>query len=119
MANVSGNLSDRDHYDAYDYYEYEYDYDASVNNLPLEEFIPSVIVYSITLLVGVVGNSLVIFSIAYYGRQKNVTNVFLLSLASADLLLVTICVPIKVRYNVFRNALLASLRCIPFKLNRG
>ncbi|XP_048256456.1 allatostatin-A receptor-like [Haliotis rufescens] len=95
MANVSGNLSDRDHYDAYDYYEYEYDYDASVNNLPLEEFIPSVIVYSITLLVGVVGNSLVIFSIAYYGRQKNVTNVFLLSLASADLLLVTICVPIK------------------------
>ncbi len=80
-----------------------HDCDASVNNLPLVEFIPSVLVYSITLLVGVVGNSLVIFSISYYGRQKNVTNVFLLSLASADLLLVTVCVPIKVRYDFLHN----------------
>ena len=76
--------------------DYYYDYDASVSDIALEEFVPVAIVYGLTLLLGVVGNLLVIFSIMRYRRMQNVTNIFLTSLASADLLLVLICVPIKV-----------------------
>ena len=79
-----------------DYYYYMYDYDDSINNIPMEEFIPVALVYGLTLAIGVVGNFLVIFSIARYRRMQNVTNIFLTSLSSADLLLILICVPIKV-----------------------
>ena len=76
--------------------DYDYDYTYSVNSLPLGELIPVVLVYSITLVLGVLGNALVIFSIIRYRRMQNVTNIFLTSLASADLLLVMLCVPVKV-----------------------
>ena len=39
---------------------------------------------------------LIIFTIARYRRLKTITNIFLASLASADLLLVIICVPVNV-----------------------
>ena len=57
-----------------------------------------VLMYGTTFLLGVVGNILVIFTVAQQ-RPKNkhtVTNIFLTSLASADLLLILICVPLKV-----------------------
>lgn len=41
---------------------------------------------------------LIIFTIARYRRLKTITNIFLASLASADLLLVIICVPVNVSY---------------------
>ena len=83
-----------------DYYDdYDYDYDASISNLPLAEVVPVGIVYGLTLLLGVVGNALVIFSIARFRRMQSVTNIFLTSLSTADLLLVVLCVPIKVRSN--------------------
>ncbi|ESP05194.1 hypothetical protein LOTGIDRAFT_91997, partial [Lottia gigantea] len=88
MSNVSNVTDD------YEYY-YEYDYEDSINNIPLDELIPTSITYFLTLTLGVVGNSLVIFSISYYKRMRSTTNVFLLSLSCADLLVVLICVPIK------------------------
>ncbi len=78
------------------YYHYDYDYTDSVSNLPLFELIPVVVIYGLTMLLGVLGNALVIFSIVRYRRMQNVTNLFLTSLSSADLLLVSLCVPIKV-----------------------
>ena len=42
---------------------------------------------------------LIIFTIARYRRLKTITNLFLASLASADLLLVIICVPVNVSYD--------------------
>nr|KAG5705820.1 hypothetical protein BaRGS_030710 [Batillaria attramentaria] len=87
--NVTANASD-------DYY-YDYDYDMADYTIPLEELLPVTFTYTLTLLLGLIGNSLVVFSVSYYRRMRTVTNVFLLSLASADLLLVLICVPIKAR----------------------
>ena len=86
-GNADENISD---------YEDYYDSNDSVNSLDLGELIPVVLVYSITLVLGVLGNALVIFSIIRYRRMQNVTNIFLTSLASADLLLVILCVPVKV-----------------------
>ena len=77
-------------------YEYSYDYNASVNNLPLDEFIPVALIYGLVYVFGLFGNVLVIFTILKYRHMRNTTNVFLLSLSSADLLVVLICVPVKV-----------------------
>lgn len=73
--------------------DYEY---PIVTDLPLTELISVSIVYGITLVLGIVGNILVIFSVTRYPQMMTVTNTFLLSLASADLLLIIICVPVKV-----------------------
>ena len=85
-----------EYYGDYYNYTYEYEYDASMTHLPLSEFLPTVIVYSVIGLWGLVGNLLVIFSIARVKRMRSITNLFLLSLASADLLLVCVCVPVRV-----------------------
>lgn len=77
--------------------EYEY---PILTDPPLEELIPVSIIYGVTLVFGMLGNILVIFSVTRYQQMLTVTNTFLLSLASADLLLVIICVPVKVRIQV-------------------
>ncbi|KAL8561698.1 hypothetical protein ACOMHN_025982 [Nucella lapillus] len=76
-------------------YIYDYDYDLSVSMLPLNELVVNAVGYGLVLILGLVGNILVVVSVARYRRMHNVTNIFLLSLATADLLLVCICVPVK------------------------
>nr|XP_022319144.1 allatostatin-A receptor-like [Crassostrea virginica] len=90
-----GNMTYLLPYD-YDYYlDYNYTYEESLDYLPLDELIPSLFFYVVIGLLGIAGNVLVIVAILAFPRMKSITNVFLLSLASADLLLVLICVPIK------------------------
>ncbi|XP_071744618.1 G-protein coupled receptor 54-like [Lepeophtheirus salmonis] len=59
------------------------------------ELIPPLIIYSLTLLLGVIGNLLIIVSITGYRSMKSPTNIFLASLAFADLILCVVCLPIK------------------------
>ena len=49
----------------------------------------------LTLLLGVIGNLLILVAILGYKKMKSPTNVFLASLALADLLLCLICIPVK------------------------
>ena len=56
-GHVNFSLSDYEDY-------YDYDYEDSVNTIPIEEIVPVAIVYGLTLLLGVIGNGLVIFSIS-------------------------------------------------------
>lgn len=77
------------------YAEYDYDFEDT-HVLPLKELVPVSIAYGLTLVLGITGNILVIASVIRFRKLHSVTNVFLLSLASADLLLVVICVPVKV-----------------------
>ena len=76
--------------------DYSYDYDESHNIFNWSELIPTLVVYGATMVIGIAGNSLIIFTICRYRRMKSTTNVFLASLASADLLLIIICIPVKV-----------------------
>jgi hypothetical protein len=76
--------------------DYEYDYDESHNIFNWSELVPTVVIYGVTMVFGIAGNSLIIFTICRYRRMKSTTNVFLASLASADLLLIIICIPVKV-----------------------
>lgn len=95
LLNISSENS------SYEDYMYDYDYEAAINHLPLNELVPVTIIYSITLILGLVGNILVIISVARFKKMQNTTNTFLLSLSTADLLLVVICVPVKVRTNKY------------------
>ncbi|XP_068227617.1 somatostatin receptor type 5-like isoform X2 [Palaemon carinicauda] len=74
---------------------YDYDPAESFNTYYWDELLPPLIVYVLTLLLGIIGNSLIIYTIFRYNGMKSTTNVFLASLASADLLLILLCVPVK------------------------
>ncbi|XP_042870206.1 orexin receptor type 2-like [Penaeus japonicus] len=75
--------------------DYDYDPTESHNIYFWDELLPPLIVFTLTLLLGILGNGLIIYTICRYNRMKSTTNVFLASLASADLLLILICVPVK------------------------
>ena len=51
---------------------------------------------SLTFLLGVVGNTLIVVAVGGYRKMKSSTNIFLASLAIADLLFCLICIPVKV-----------------------
>lgn len=70
--------------------------EESMSSFDWSELLPTLIVYSLTFLLGLTGNTLIIFTITVYRRMKSTTNLFLASLASADLLLILCCIPVKV-----------------------
>lgn len=76
--------------------EYEYDIRDSHSTFHWEELIPTLIVYSFTFVLGLAGNCLIVFTTYRYRRMQSATNVLLSSLASADLLLIIFCIPVKV-----------------------
>ncbi|KAG1648506.1 QRFP-like peptide receptor [Nymphon striatum] len=73
----------------------DYDYPNSFTTEELMELIPTTIIYSIIFLIGLIGNSLIIFVIARYRRMRSISNIFLASLSAADLLLIIACIPVK------------------------
>ncbi|XP_060537437.1 gastrin/cholecystokinin type B receptor-like [Cylas formicarius] len=60
------------------------------------ELIPTLFVYGFSFILGLTGNCLIIFTTFRYRRMQSVTNMFLSSLASSDLLLIIFCIPVKV-----------------------
>ena len=90
--NVSDNSSSSDEIDWY-----EYDYSDAIEHYDWAELGPSLVIYSVTFLAGVLGNILILVAVIKSTHVKDSpVNVFLASLASADLLLILICLPLKV-----------------------
>ncbi|XP_074654542.1 somatostatin receptor type 2-like [Tubulanus polymorphus] len=56
-------------------------------------FIPALLIYGVTFLLGFVGNAIVVLVILLNRKSRSVTTLFLVSLALADVLFLTICVP--------------------------
>lgn len=80
--------------------DYDYDYEIALETFFWRELTPTLVVYAVTYVLGVVGNALIIFTIYRYRRLKTTTNVFLASLATADLLLILMCIPVKVSADI-------------------
>ncbi|XP_032664076.1 QRFP-like peptide receptor isoform X1 [Odontomachus brunneus] len=82
-------------------YDYDYDYDIneSFSYFNWAELAPVLIVYGLTFVLGLVGNVVMIAS-TLCPRLRPLpatpTNVFLGGLATADLLLIIFCIPVKV-----------------------
>ena len=82
---------------SYDYYDYDYDINESFSTFDWSELGPSLFVFSLTFILGIVGNVLILMAVFRHTHVKSSpVNVFLASLASADLLLILVCLPLKV-----------------------
>ncbi|XP_029642203.2 QRFP-like peptide receptor [Octopus sinensis] len=91
-----------------DIYQGDYSYDLyfynDLENLRLpgvqeSYFCLTVTVYSLTFLLGLLGNSLVIFAVCGDRKPRSVTSLFMVSLAVADLMFILVCTPYElVRY---------------------
>lgn len=59
------------------------------------ELIVTGLIYGITFIIGIIGNGLIIYSVSHFRGMRSLSNVFLASLATADLMLILVCVPVK------------------------
>ncbi|XP_077981848.1 QRFP-like peptide receptor [Glandiceps talaboti] len=85
--------------------------DTSIEAPPVQTWLPVVLAYSITFVVGLVGNVLVIYSIQKCRRLQNVTNTFLASLAAADLIIIAIVIPIQTPAYFSRKWIMGEFLC--------
>ncbi|XP_058443700.1 5-hydroxytryptamine receptor 2A-like [Malaya genurostris] len=72
--------------------------------------------YVVIFLLSVIGNLLVIFTLAQNKRMRTVTNVYLLNLAISDLLLGVFCMPFTLVGQVLRKFIFGGIMCklIPY-----
>ncbi|XP_043190446.1 cholecystokinin receptor type A-like [Amphibalanus amphitrite] len=91
-----------DMYDAYNFSDDNLDFWEMENPEEMlrpwvinEYFIPTVITHSVTFLIGVIGNLVVVFVMAGDRKSRTATNMFLVSLSLADLLLLSVCAPLE------------------------
>ncbi|XP_013777380.1 cholecystokinin receptor-like [Limulus polyphemus] len=82
----------------------------------VEEKIRLILPYSFILLLAVVGNVLVIVTLAVNKRMRTITNVFLLNLAVSDLLLGVFCMPFTLVGVLMREFVFGDAMCrlIPY-----
>ena len=76
----------------------DYDIEDSHSNLDWTELAPTLWSYAIIFVAGIIGNILILIAVIRNTQflKSSPVNVFLGSLASADLLLISICLPLKV-----------------------
>ncbi|XP_053735881.1 neuropeptide Y receptor Y7 [Synchiropus splendidus] len=72
--------------------------------------------YSLIILLGLTGNSLVLYMIVRYRTMRTVTNFFIANLALADLLVDTLCLPFTLIYTLLDEWKFGALLChmVPF-----
>ena len=75
--------------------------------------------YIVILILAVVGNTLVIVTLAQNKRMRTVTNVFLLNLSISDLLLAIFCMPFTLIPSVMRNFVFGKTVCILIRYLQG
>ncbi|XP_076336106.1 cholecystokinin receptor-like [Tachypleus tridentatus] len=82
----------------------------------IEEKVCLILLYSIILLLAIVGNMLVIITLAVNKRMRTVTNVFLMNLAISDLLLGVFCMPFTLAGALLREFVFGEAMCrmIPY-----
>ena len=69
------------------------------------------IAYALITLMGVVGNGLVIWTILTNKKMKTPTNILILNLAAADILIVVMCVPFEAVGYVVANYIFGTVWC--------
>ena len=75
--------------------------------------------YTIIFVLSVVGNSLVITTLAQNRRMRTVTNVFLMNLAVSDLLLAVFCMPFRLIPTLLKDFVFGSVMCVLLRYLQG
>ncbi|KAM6976414.1 neuropeptide Y receptor Y7 [Aplochiton taeniatus] len=75
-----------------------------------------ILAYSLIILLGLIGNALVIYIIIRYRNMRTVTNFFIANLALADLLVDTLCLPFTLVYTLLDEWKFGAVLChmVPF-----
>lgn len=75
------------------------------------QFIPTVGIYGFVLIIGMVGNSVVVFAMVGDRKSRSITTTFLVSLAIADMLLLLVCVPYDMAVHFTSNWANGTILC--------
>lgn len=75
------------------------------------EFIPTVIIYGLVFIIGIVGNGLVIFAIVGDIKQRTNTTTFLLSLSTSDIIFLLVCIPYEICRHFIGHWQLGTFLC--------
>ena len=75
--------------------------------------------YSVIFVLAVVGNSLVIVTLAQNRRMRTVTNVFLLNLSVSDLLLAVFCMPFTLIPTLLKDFIFGKVVCVFIRYLQG
>ena len=75
--------------------------------------------YSIIFFLAVVGNILVIVTLAQNKRMRTVTNVFLLNLSVSDLLLAVFCMPFTLIPTLLQDFIFGKVMCVLIRYVQG
>ncbi|XP_028574100.1 neuropeptide Y receptor type 2-like [Podarcis muralis] len=67
--------------------------------------------YSLIILLGFIGNSLVVYMIVRYRTMRTVTNFFIANLALADLMVDTLCLPFTLAYTLLDEWKFGAVLC--------
>ena len=75
--------------------------------------------YVISFVLGLVGNILVIYIFVRTKHMRTVTNAFLVNLAVSDLMVVCVCIPFTVAYEVYKNWIYGDVLCKLVHFSQG
>uniref|UniRef100_A0A665WAJ6 Neuropeptide Y receptor type 2 n=1 Tax=Echeneis naucrates TaxID=173247 RepID=A0A665WAJ6_ECHNA len=78
-----------------------------------------ILAYSIIILFGVIGNSLVIYVVYKFKNLHTVTNFFIVNLAVADLLVNTLCLPFTLVYTLYDEWKFGQVLCFMLPCAQG
>ncbi len=78
-----------------------------------------IMAYSTIILLGVVGNSLVIYVVYKFKTLRTVTNFFIANLAVADLLVNTLCLPFTLAYTLLKEWKFGQVLCFTLPYAQG
>ncbi|XP_076838775.1 neuropeptide Y receptor Y2, like [Brachyhypopomus gauderio] len=78
-----------------------------------------ILAYSTIILLGVVGNSLVIYVVCKFKTLRTVTNFFIANLAVADLLVNTLCLPFTLAYTLLGEWKFGHVLCFTLPYAQG
>ncbi|XP_007655860.2 neuropeptide Y receptor type 2-like [Ornithorhynchus anatinus] len=70
-----------------------------------------IMAYSLIILLGLVGNSLVVYMIVKYKAMRTVTNFFIANLALADLMVDSLCLPFTLAYTLLDEWKFGAVLC--------
>lgn len=85
----------------------------------LEVQVILILAYSTIILLGVVGNSLVIYVVCRFKTLRTVTNFFIANLAVADLLVNTLCLPFTLAYTLLGQWKFGHVLCFTLPYAQG
>ncbi|XP_061882052.1 neuropeptide Y receptor type 2 [Entelurus aequoreus] len=78
-----------------------------------------ILAYSAIIVLGVTGNSLVIYVVYRFRTLRTVTNFFIVNLAVADLLVNTLCLPFTLAYTLYGEWMFGRVLCFVLPCAQG